>query len=99
MAININLAEGDLTLILEALDCYEYWELGQLLPRNNGSVWLPDDCLGGQDPYWAVEPVDGALLIDLWPGVILPRDIRAAWQPILDGSPTPPPTSRAARDA
>ena len=38
MAININLAEGDLTLILEALDCYEYWELGQLLPRTNGSV-------------------------------------------------------------
>jgi transcriptional regulator with XRE-family HTH domain len=28
--------------------------------------------------------VDGALLIDLWPDLVLPRDVRAAWQPLID---------------
>ena len=28
--------------------------------------------------------VDGALLIDLWPDIVLPREVRAAWQPALD---------------
>ena len=28
--------------------------------------------------------VDGALLIDLWEDLILPRDIRSAWQPVID---------------
>lgn len=28
--------------------------------------------------------VDGALLIDLWSELVLPRDMRAAWQPIID---------------
>jgi hypothetical protein len=29
--------------------------------------------------------VDGALLVDLWPDLILPREVRDAWQPIIDG--------------
>ncbi len=28
--------------------------------------------------------VDGALLVDLWPELVLPRDLRAAWQPVID---------------
>lgn len=28
--------------------------------------------------------VDGALLVDLWPEHVLPRDLRAAWQPVID---------------
>ncbi len=39
--------------------------------------------------------VDGALLIDLWSEIVLPRQTRAAWQPILDGSTTPPTTPPA----
>lgn len=58
MAININLAEGDVTLIPEALDCYEYWELGQQLPRNNGSAWLTGDYLSADNPYWPMEPAE-----------------------------------------
>lgn len=27
--------------------------------------------------------VDGALLIDLWAELVLPRDIRSAWEPVL----------------
>jgi transcriptional regulator with XRE-family HTH domain len=29
--------------------------------------------------------VDGALLVDLWDELVLPREIRAAWQPAIDG--------------
>jgi transcriptional regulator with XRE-family HTH domain len=28
--------------------------------------------------------VDGALLVDLWDELVLPPDIRAAWQPVID---------------
>ena len=28
--------------------------------------------------------VDGALLVDAWPGLVLPRELRAAWQPVID---------------
>jgi len=28
--------------------------------------------------------VDGALLVDLWPDLVLPRDLRAAWQSVID---------------
>ena len=45
-------------MIVEALDCYEYWELGQRLPRNNGAVLLPGDYLGADDPYWSTAPTE-----------------------------------------
>jgi transcriptional regulator with XRE-family HTH domain len=28
--------------------------------------------------------VDGALLVDLWPELVLPRDLRAAWSAVID---------------
>ncbi len=28
--------------------------------------------------------VDGALLVDLWPELFVPRHVRAAWQPLID---------------
>ena len=28
--------------------------------------------------------VDGALLVDLWPDLVLPREVRNAWQPMID---------------
>ena len=37
---------------------------------------------GGPDEISAF--VDGALLIDAWPEIFLPKDIRRAWQPIID---------------
>jgi transcriptional regulator with XRE-family HTH domain len=30
--------------------------------------------------------VDGALLADLWNELVLPRDVRAAWQPVIDAA-------------
>ena len=58
MNANLTLSEEDLAMIVEALDCYEYWELGQRLPRNNGAVLLPGDFLGDSDPYWPETPTD-----------------------------------------
>jgi hypothetical protein len=28
--------------------------------------------------------VDGALLVDAWPDLVLPRELRTAWQPVID---------------
>ncbi|HEY2998409.1 MAG TPA: helix-turn-helix transcriptional regulator [Acidimicrobiales bacterium] len=28
--------------------------------------------------------IDGALLIDLWPDLVIPREVREAWQPVID---------------
>ena len=58
MNANLTLSDEDLAMIVEALDCYEYWELGQRLPRNNGAVVLPGDFLGDRDPYWPELPTD-----------------------------------------
>jgi transcriptional regulator with XRE-family HTH domain len=30
--------------------------------------------------------IDGALLVDLWTDLVLPREIRNAWQPVIDGA-------------
>ena len=30
--------------------------------------------------------VDGALLVDLWDELVLPREVRAAWQSVVDGA-------------
>jgi hypothetical protein len=29
--------------------------------------------------------IDGALLIDAWPELVVPAGLRRAWQPIIDG--------------
>ena len=58
MNANLTLSDEDLATLVEALDCYEYWELGQWLPRNNGAVFIPGDYLGAADPYWSTEPTE-----------------------------------------
>ena len=30
--------------------------------------------------------LDGALLVDLWAELVLPRDLRVLWQPLIDGA-------------
>lgn len=46
----VPLAAWELYFLIEALDTYEYWELGHVLPRNDGAVFLPDDLFA--DRYW-----------------------------------------------
>jgi hypothetical protein len=28
--------------------------------------------------------IDGALLVDAWPGLVLPRELRTAWKPVIE---------------
>ncbi len=50
------LRAGQVTRLAEALDTQEYWDLADLLPKNNGHVYLPDDEYG--DRYWNDDPTD-----------------------------------------
>ena len=82
---NVALTLDDLALLAEALDCYEYWELGRDLPRNNGAVFIPGDYLGGADPYWSTEPTyDEAAVIE---AVVASRQLAARLQEALPDQP------------
>jgi hypothetical protein len=35
------------------------------------------------DPQDVLTYIDGVLLIDLWDDLVLPRDVRAAWEPLI----------------
>lgn len=37
----ITLTQSELYLLIEGLDAYEYWQLGDVLPRNNGAHSCP----------------------------------------------------------
>jgi hypothetical protein len=54
--LSIRLSVDDVTLLIEALDAYEYWELGDSLPRNNGAVFIPGDLRPEDDRYWGTSP-------------------------------------------
>jgi hypothetical protein len=49
---SMQLSPDELALLLEALDSHEYWQMGELLPHNDGMVWIPGDCVGSFDRYW-----------------------------------------------
>lgn len=46
----ITVTPSELYLLIEGLDAYEYWQLGDVLPRNNGAVFIPDEPYA--DRYW-----------------------------------------------
>jgi hypothetical protein len=49
------LTEAELSVLLEALDALEYWQLGDGLPRHDGMVWIPGDA-AGEDRFWKRDP-------------------------------------------
>ena len=51
--VAVQLSVADIHLLLEGLDAYEYWQLGDVFPRNNGMVFLPDDPLA--ERYWPAD--------------------------------------------
>jgi hypothetical protein len=52
---SVLLALDDLALLLEALGSHEYWQVGDVLPRNDGMVWIPGDSVGVVDRFWRDE--------------------------------------------
>lgn len=56
---SVHLSLDELGLLLDALDSHEYWQVGDVLPRNDGMVWIPGDCVGSFDRHWRdEEPTD-----------------------------------------
>lgn len=43
-------------MLIDALDAYEYWQLADNLPRNNGDVFIPGDLPPDEDRYWGEDP-------------------------------------------
>jgi hypothetical protein len=56
MDVTVTLTAAEAATLVEALDCYEYWELGQNLPRNDGAVFLPGHSFDPSDPFWPTAP-------------------------------------------
>lgn len=58
--VTVELTDDELTLVLDALDSHEYWQIaerGDRLPVKNGAVWLGDyDGRAETDPYWPDPP-------------------------------------------
>lgn len=54
--VSVRLTIRDVDLLLEGLDAYEYWQLGDVLPRNDGAVFVPGDLDPESDRYWGPKP-------------------------------------------
>ncbi|MBA2282868.1 MAG: hypothetical protein H0W25_16800 [Acidimicrobiia bacterium] len=55
--VQVSLSGADICTLVDALDSHEYWQLADLLPRDNGEVWIPGDLPAGDDRYWdGLEP-------------------------------------------
>jgi hypothetical protein len=41
--ITVRMTRSDVALLIESLDSHEYWQIGDVLPRKNGEVFVPGD--------------------------------------------------------
>src|SRR5438552_6456684 len=48
--ITLRLTRPDAGLLIESLDSHEYWQLGDVLPRKDGLVFIPGDM--EPDVFW-----------------------------------------------
>jgi hypothetical protein len=55
--LSVRLTGDELEMLLDGLDALEYWQLGDVLPRNNGEVFIPGDMPPAEDRYWGSNPV------------------------------------------
>lgn len=81
MDLSIRLSLDDVTLLIEALDAYEYWELGDSLPRNNGAVFIPGDLRPEDDRYWGLSPSPDDAEVEASTGSELAGTSPTGWRP------------------
>ncbi len=55
--ITVRLTRSELALLVESLDSHEYWQLGDVLPRKDGQVFIPGDM--DPDLLWEDEEPTG----------------------------------------
>lgn len=84
--VTLRLSTVDVYLLIEGLDAYEYWQLGDVLPRNNGAVWIPGDLDPDFDHYWGGEPHVSAEQAGAIKGVRDCRDLAVRLQRALSES-------------
>ena len=93
--IQISLTSADVMRLVDALDSHEYWQLGEVLPRNNGEVWIPGDLPEGEDRYWdgvSFSPEEQAAIDEV-------GACRALRDRLLSATPPPPQTGRTGLQA
>ena len=79
-AIELTLTPAEIALLVDALDAYEYWLLGDILPRNNGAVFVPGDMLE-DDRFWgdsAISPTEAHAIEQVRESRRLARRLMAA---------------------
>jgi hypothetical protein len=54
--VRIELTPAEVETLIDALDALEYWQFGDVLPRNNGFVFIPGDVSPDADRYWGPDP-------------------------------------------
>src|SRR5690242_5783575 len=54
--VRIRLTPAEVEMLIEALDALEYWQFGDVLPRNDGFVFIPGDVSPEADRYWGPDP-------------------------------------------
>jgi len=86
MNVTVPLTLEDITLLVEALDAYEYWEVGEALPRNNGSVFVPGDLRPEDDRYWGPAPSPNETELEAIERVQACRDLADRLAAVRDGA-------------
>jgi hypothetical protein len=92
---SISLTIGELTLLLEGLDAYEYWQVGDVLPRSDGHVFLPDDEFG--DRFWPRDVGPTAEQQEAIEGVHRCRDLVARLREVVTSLSVPSVRNRFER--
>lgn len=83
--LDLNLSAAEVSMLIEALDAYEYWQLGDPLPRNNGEVFIPGDLPPDEDRYWGPEPEVGEVEAEAIEQVRACRELADQLRAAVDG--------------
>lgn len=85
----LNLTSDEIAILIEALDAYEYWQLGDTLPRDNGEVFIPGDLPPEEDRYWGPDPDAGDAEAEAIEQVRACRGLAERLRPAVDGATQP----------
>lgn len=83
--LDLHLTATEVSVLIEALDAYEYWQLGDALPRNNGEVFIPGDLPPDEDRYWGPEPEVGEVQAEAIEQVRACRELADQLRAAVDG--------------
>lgn len=83
--LDLRLTAAEVSMLIEALDAHEYWQLGDPLPRNNGEVFIPGDLPPDEDRYWGPEPEVSEVEAEAIEQVVACRELADQLRAAVDG--------------